>query len=182
MKCPRCKTDLPGDIQVCGVCGQSLRTEKARKKLQAIGWIGLALIVLFLFALAFSNIYSFTKSRDEQVTILLNEGERTTGTIVSKKVLGDSEDGESTNITYTFTTSSGQRLTGKYTYHYSNPNVGDQIEIAYDRQDPATNLPTENDGSSLWLMWLFGIAIFLPVGYLTFWLGGKARRTWKLCR
>jgi hypothetical protein len=125
--------------------------------------------------------------REQQANlVVINNGERATGKILSK---GDSlgyERGSEANIKYTFTSTAGQELSGSYLFPTSDARelfVGGELEIAYDAEEPSTNLPViakEKESDSRNQVWLGIILVSLILLGVTSFLGYVAWETWRL--
>ena len=168
-----------------------LTTEKP-KITQAIGWTVLALLPLLFALFTIMGGWNYENNRQELLSILSN-GERAVGDIISQKVWSDYEVGAGSYyyylIEYTFTLPSGQETFGKYTF--SDPHVrsivdeldvGDRIEIAYDKQNPTLNLPVNaepkvRDSAGAWLSLIITL---LCSGLLAFFSCRKAWHLWNL--
>lgn len=149
----------------------------------AMGWAALALIPLILVSFFIVKPLNETNNRLH----VIDHGERTMATITSKQV-GTTEIGESRDpyaeINYTFATSSGQLQSGEYVFYFTTSNdlrVGDQIEIAYNRQTPEINLPirarnSEGVGGSRFLYFVFLFSVF---GLIWFLMVRWAWKTWR---
>ena len=154
-----------------------------KRKLQAIRWGVLALLPL-LFGLF--TIYAILKveERNQDILSVLDQGERTTGTIISQKYIPSVHDDEPDTyvVKYTFSRPSGQEVIGYFDFDDAVPsgwNVGDQQVIAYDRQNPNVNVPVsagyEDKSGEFWFL---AILTALMFGGLTFFFGYKAWETW----
>jgi hypothetical protein len=161
---------------------KGLDAMSTKRKFQAIGWAALApLALLFAIFLVYAALMA-EETRQEKLSVL-NQGERTSGTIISQEVFSYSE-GDSFLVKYTFTLSSGQEpFYGTYTFHDSMPsgwNVGDRILIAYDLQNPTINLPVNAgyEHQSNVIIWFGIVVVSLALGGLTFFLGYQVRKTW----
>jgi flagellar basal body-associated protein FliL len=163
-----------------------------KKKFLAIGLAALAVIVLAagLWGALFLHSHDM-RSKRENLSIIDN-GERTMGTIISKRVVYDPEPGayDSVYIKYRFVTSSGQELVGSYDFEparlsaFDRVNVGDEIEIAYDQREPAKNLPVMGKSieESTIRHWDCVIFTLLACALVTFSLGAGAWVVWKSSR
>ncbi len=160
------------------VWSKYIRAKKIKRKLKAIGSIALAFIVLAVYVFAVIKLISFTRDEDTNTSSILDYGQRVVGMITDKKVWHDSE-GDSHQIFYTFNSSSGQNISGNYTYNNTtNLQIGDKIQIAYDIRSPANNIPVNNNGSREGAAWFASIILFIPVGFLIFWLLAQAWGAW----
>jgi len=169
-----------------------------KMKFQAIGWTVFALVTLLIAAS--SPVLCLQKIGSNRDNLsALNQGERTTGTIISKEVSfgsGTTLSPDSVKIKYTFTLSSGQEVVGGYYIRsadvkwVSDVDAGDQIQIAYDKQNPSINLPvkigkydTSNvESASIEVCWFLTIFNPLFFSFLTFILVVKASKEWRLTR
>jgi hypothetical protein len=176
-----------------------------KRKLKAIGWAAAAVITLLCAVQVVFWGLQDRRSTSENLSVI-NQGERTTGTIISKKVyyvdedydaVGD-EDYDAVIIKYRFVPSSGQELFGKYYFYPCNEkessgwNVGDQIEIAYDQQNPTINLPVEGgrfEKASRVDTWFVIITLPIAFGLMTLFFGSLALgfgsfawREWRLSK
>jgi hypothetical protein len=164
---------------------------KRRFKLIGLSALALGFLLIGLFFI-FLGLRGMREARENLSA--LNNGERTTGTIISKELGYDNDHFvDSANIKYTFTPSSGQELVGSYHLwpisekRSNNLNIGDRIEIAYDQQNPTINLPVD-------LSWFYVSRvieatkifnwlnlIFLPLifGILAFLFGLRAWILWR---
>jgi hypothetical protein len=170
---------------------------KIKGKYKAIGKAALALLFLLL-ALGGLFLGLWTMRSSNENLLILNQGERTTGTVISKEVYyasGDHSE-DSVTIIYTFTLSSGQEIFGSYRFwpttvsRFSGIDVGYQLEIAYDPRDPTLNLPVNMsvfnvgnvEDAKKWLIWFPVIVMLLIFGGLAFWFGHKAWEEWKFSK
>jgi len=156
---------------------------RTKIKLNAIQW-GILALIPFLFAILMIRSCSPRQNQINLTTI--NYGERTMGTIVSIENFLGYEQGNEITIKYTFTTSSGQELSGRYLFPLSSSsdfNVGDQLEIAYEPQDPSLNLPVigkEKESTLRGRTWLGIILVTIILCGMTGFLGYGAWDTWRL--
>ncbi len=156
---------------------------RTKIKLNAIQWGILALIPL-LFAILM--IRSCSPRQNQMNLTTIAQGEHTIGTITSIADFLGYEEGDEITVKYTFTTSSGQELSGHYLFPQSSSNdfhVGDQLEIAYDSQDPSLNLPVigkEKESTLRGRIWLGIILVTIILCGMTGFLGYGAWDTWRL--
>ncbi len=154
-----------------------------KRKLHAIEWGVLAIIPL-LFAIFVIRSCS-PKENQENLTVI-NQGERTMGTITGTEGFIGYEEGDEFTVKYGFTTSSGQALSGQYIFpqsYSSDLNDGKQIEIAYDSQDPAKNLPViakEKESAFRGRVWLGIIIVTIVLCSAAGFLGYLAWEAWRL--
>ncbi len=155
-----------------------------KKKLQAIGWAVLALLVLWgtYYMISVSSKIKYDKLS------ALTHGERSTGTIISQKYIPSVRNDEPDTyvVKYTFPLSSGQEVIGYYDFENSIPsgwNVGDKQVIAYDPQNPHVNIPASADYEYESGEYLFAaILASLVFGGLAFFFGFMAWKSWKLSK
>jgi len=157
-----------------------------KMNLKAIGWAALALFnVLFMLFI----IYAILKAeeRNQDTMLVLDQGERTTGTIIRQKSIpGSWDENDLYVVRYTFILPSGQEVIGTYQFDGAIPsgwNVGDQQEIAYDQQNPNLNVPVsagyhDKSGEFLFL----AILGFLAFSGLVFLFGFMSWKSWKLSK
>lgn len=156
---------------------------KTKVKLNAIHWGILALIPL-LFAILV--IRSCSPKQSQINLTIINQGERIMGTIISIEDFLGYEEGDEITVKYEFTTSSGQKMSGHYLFPQSNSSafkVGDQLEIAYDSQDPSSNLPVmgkEKESTFRNRAWLGIIMVTIILCGMAGFLGYGAWDTWRL--
>jgi hypothetical protein len=156
---------------------------RPKLKLHAIQWAGLALIPLFFTVVV---IQSCAPRQQQANLAVINNGERVVGKIISK---GDSlgyERGSEANVKYSFANAAGQELSGSYLFPESDARelfVDGEIEIAYDAEDPSTNLPViakEKESDSRNQVWLGIILVSLILLGAASFLGYVAWETWRL--
>jgi hypothetical protein len=150
-------------------------------KFQAIGWGVLALLPLLLVCFF---IYAGLRAADtgQEKLSVLHQGELVTATITGSKVWSYQE-GDSLQIKYYFTLPSRQEQTGSYTFAYvpSGYDVGDQLKIAYDPQNPTVNIPVAGKGNEedVQAMSWFGIILFSLIAcFISFLLGIMSWKAW----
>ncbi len=144
-------------------------------------------LVVFLLMVALSyviGVVAFTAVSDHLV--LVNYGSRTTGVVIEKHTYSTADDTPYYEITYAFSLPSGELLTDKYDVPiWRGVKVGDQIEIAFDTEDPTRSMPVES-GFPVWieiLTALFGIAsILFCAGWFLVWAGRKFAGAWGIGR
>jgi len=156
---------------------------RPKLKLHAIQWAGLALIPLFFTVVV---IQSCTPRQQQANLAVINNGERVTGKILSKGVSPGYERGSEANVKYSFTNTAGQELSGSYIFPASDARellVGGELEIAYDAEEPSTNLPViakEKESDSRNQVWTGIILISLILVGVAGFLGYVAWETWRL--
>jgi hypothetical protein len=161
---------------------------KIKGKLQVIWWGMLALLPI-AFILLFTFVILHSQNASKELSSVLANGQRTTGTIISSKVFSDSE-GDTISVKYVFSPVAGEQQSGHYNFYdtfgksfWDELDVGDQVKIAYDQYNPDINVPIDAESQLHGLMpfiW-FGFAlnsVFMCI--LTFFLGRKAWNVWKL--
>jgi hypothetical protein len=154
-----------------------------KKKLHAIEWGLLALIPLLFVILV---IHSCSPRENQENLTVINQGERTMGTITSTEDYLGYEEGDEFTVEYSFTTSSEQALSGQYIFpqsYSSDLNTGGQLEIAFDAQDPARNLPVmakEKESAFRGRVWLGIIIVTLVLCGSAGFLGYLAWEAWRL--
>ncbi len=156
---------------------------RTKIKLNAIQW-GILALIPFLFALFV--IRSCSPKENQMNLTIINQGERTMGTITSIENFIGYEHGSEIIVKYTFVTSSGQELPGDYLFPKSSSSefhVGDQLEIAYDSKDPSFNLPVmgkEQESTARRRTWLGIILVAIVLCGMAGFLGYGAWDTWRL--
>ena len=147
--------------------------------------VALILLSPVVFLILLALIYGMGVVAYEYITdpIVLIRGSRTIGTITEKH---ESSSDSTVTIIYNFAPRTGELFTDRYDFLlWSNLEVGDQIEIAFDPRDPARSLPAK-PGFSLWyhillVLIVFPIMIFLT-GWFLVWAGRQFAGVWRIGR
>lgn len=155
-----------------------------KRRFQAIKWITLALIpLLFVCFLVYAGLRA-EDTRHEKLSVI-KDGERTMATIISRNVFHYATEGDSFVIKYTLLANE-LSFSGSIDFHDSVPsgwNVGDQILVVYDRQNPNMNVPVEYENDdSMFGAWICVILFSLICCGLTILFGYKAWESWKLSK
>jgi hypothetical protein len=153
---------------------------------QAIGFAALTLL-FFLLMSGFLYLGWYVMKMGEKELSVLNYGELATGTIISIQFTPGEDVPDSVYIEYTFTPSSGKELIDSYDFYGSPTDLkaGDHLEIAYDPQNPTSNLPTRartSVGTNKWYFWIYTPILVLFFGGLAYRFGYKTREAWRLSK
>lgn len=152
------------------------------KSCSVIRLILLSLVILPLFvAFCLMGWAAITSGLENQW--LLNQGSRTVGTVIEK--VDDSSWEHPTVIKYTFSPRTRGVYTNSYLFIWSSPKVGDQIEIAFDPENPSRSLPA-NSGFYVWYYPLLALLITAGIlslgGWFLVWAGSRFAAAWRIRR